>query len=641
MRKPTSRLLTVASAVSTCCLLVFAALPARAECVEFSSDAWNLRDAVVSEHLGRMCLSGRAVLKNVEFENGVIEVDLAVDGSRSYPGLLFRGQSDRDHERFYVRPHVTAQQPDALQYAPVFNGATCWQLYSGAGFTARATLPPDEWIHLKMEVQGTQARVFLANDPQPALVIHDLKHGLSKGFVGVDGPLGGKAHFSNFCVSSGEALEFDPPPPVSSSRNTLTEWQVSQVLPVDRIDLEQYPGFYTIFRAGWQNVTSEPSGLVNISRYAGTVGQGPQCVLARTIVASSKTRDVKLSFGYSDNVTLFLNGKPVFSGRSAYHSRDPSFSGIIGLHDDVFITLHKGHNELLFMVTDNFGGAGVMSATSLRVEHPTIRQGLAVQVWETPAEFNIPESVLYDPARDILYVSNFAAVGRSAPGAGFLSRVRLDGQIDNLRWVTDLDGPCGMAINGDRLFVAEGTRGNLAEIDLNTGAIVRRTNIAGATFLNDVAVDGEGYVYVSDTTRAAKSKDIYRCKDGTCELWQHGREIHRANGLFVHNQSLLVGNSGDGFLKAVNLQSGAVDSVACLGAGIIDGIRVDNNGGYLVSHWEGQVYRVSPAGEVVQFLDTQNEGINVADFEFVKHENLLVVPTFLGNKVVAYRLNDG
>ncbi len=75
--------------------------------------------------------------------------------------------------------------PDALHYAPVFNGVTCWQLYHGPGFTAPATIPADRWFHVKMDIRGTQAQVFLDGANTPALVIHDLKHGAVKGSVGV------------------------------------------------------------------------------------------------------------------------------------------------------------------------------------------------------------------------------------------------------------------------------------------------------------------------------------------------------------------------------------------------------------------------------------------------------------------------
>jgi len=94
-----------------------------------------LQNAQIVEHMDRKCLIGSAFLKDVEFENGVIEVDIAVDGSRSYPGVIFRMESEGNYERFYIRPHRPDFYSDNLQYVPAFNGIDGWQLYNGEGYT--------------------------------------------------------------------------------------------------------------------------------------------------------------------------------------------------------------------------------------------------------------------------------------------------------------------------------------------------------------------------------------------------------------------------------------------------------------------------------------------------------------------------
>jgi sugar lactone lactonase YvrE len=259
------------------------------------------------------------------------------------------------------------------------------------------------------------------------------------------------------------------------------------------------------------------------------------------------------------------------------------------------------------------------------------------KLWETPAEFKIPESVLYDPKREILYVSSFSRIGQGSANTGFISKLTLDGRIDELKWIDELDGPCGMGIYEDRLYVVE-CSGNLVEIDIDAGKIAKRVPVPGAEFLNDLAIDRAGTIYMSNSSRVPAATDIHRFRAGKCEVWKDGTDLHRANGLFVHDNRLIVGNTGDGCWKRVELDSGHVSDIACLGAGINDGIRVDSDGNYLLSHWEGQLYRVSPSGEVVELLDTMAAGLNCADFEFVRNRDLLVVPTFLGNNVVAYTL---
>ena len=337
---------------------------------------------------------------------------------------------------------------------------------------------------------------------------------------------------------------------------------------------------------------------------------------------------------------IFFNRKKLYTGSNGYQERDPSSLGIIGLFDAVYLPLERGLNEILLVVTERFGGWGFMAKEDRELELPVKQHDRLTKVWETPADFKIPESVLYDPSAKILYVTSYDKLSSQDKNTGFISRVTIDGKIKDLKWVEGLDGPLGMDIYKDTLYVAE-SGGNLVEINRVTGKIVKRHAVPGARFLNDVAVDEMGNVYIADTfPGAGEGSKIYRFTGGRFEIFRGGDEIDSANGLFIYKNSLLVGNSGDGFLKAVHLGNRGITDIVCLGAGVIDGIRVDNEGNLLVSHWEGQVYMIYPTGEVVEVLDIMDQGLNTADFEFIKEKNLLIIPTFMGNKVVAYTLKN-
>lgn len=610
---------------------------AAAEPIPFDSQHWEFLDAEAVDHLGRPSLHGTAYLKDVDFDDGIIEFDIAVSGTRSYPGVVFRARSADQYERFYLRPHRAACYPDALQYAPVFNGVTCWQLYTGPGFTAPATLPTDSWVHVRLEIAGPHARAYVGDASRPALVIPELKHGRSRGRLGLLGPHDDSAYFSNFTYQRDDHLAFDPPPAVETPPGTLTDWQLSRSYPAARVSRERYPRFYTIFQAQWQAVTAEPSGLVNISRHFPSGPDDARAAFARTIVSSPANETVKLTLGYSDDVTVFLNGRPLFSGQSGYRSRDPSFVGAVGPYEAVYLPLHRGLNEVCLLVSDSFGGWGFTCRADRALAPPERRHAALRLAWETPADFKVPESVLYDAERRVLYVSSFSRVQAADAGTGFLSKIGLDGQIIALRWVAGLDGPCGMALRGARLYVVE-CSGHLVEIDADAGQVMQRHPIAGATFLNDLTIDAAGTLYASDTTPDAAGRDVYRICGGSVALFKDGDDLQRANGLLVDDERLIVGSTGDGLLKSVALDDGHVTVIASLGAGVIDGIRADGRGNVLVSHWEGQLYRVSPGGDVVELLDTLPAGLNCADFEFVPEPRLVVVPTFLANKVVAYTL---
>jgi len=624
--------------------LAFALTPTKSHAqqipVAFGPDRWDMSNAQVVNRYGRECVAGAALLRDVEFENGVVEVDIATpDRTRAYPGIVFRMQDQTNMEWVYIRPHRSPFYTDAIQYTPMINGVTGWQLYSGEGYTAGADFPADEWVHLKLEISGSQARVYVNGAEEPDLTVTDLKHGVSRGSIGVLDSTGEAACFSNFSYSIDNDLGGETPPEPSVAPGTIINWEVSRAIKAERVNRDAYPGFMAIASARWQKVEAEPSGLVDVGRYAERTEGGPDLVFARAVFRATETQDVKFTLGYSDEIDLFLNGKKVFAANSAYRSRDPSFLGVVGPFDTVNLTLEKGLNEIFMMVTENFGGWGLMGATDPVLEMPIKEHHRTSKAWETSDTFLTPESVLFDPDRKVLYVTNYDINTFSTPeNTGYISQLNLDGELVEDRWADDLKGPAGMNIYNGVLYVAERT--GLAEVDLATGEILRRHTIPGSQFLNDVSIDAEGNVYITDTYPSSHELSrIYRFKDGEVEEWYGGREIGSANGLHLHDNELLIGNSGDGVLKAVDLEHKALRRIACFGAGVIDGIRLDNDGNYIVSKWDGQVYSVTPQGDVVEILDIMPEGLNTADIEFLPEQNLLVIPTFLGNKVVAYRMN--
>jgi sugar lactone lactonase YvrE len=633
--------LALASLVVLAILMPTVPSAAKAETIPFDAAHWDLTNARVIDYLGRSSLAGFATLKDTLFADGVIEVDMAVTGARSYPGIVFRAQPDpaESYERFYIRPHRAGLYTDALQYHPVYNGVESWQLYSGPGYTAGASFPHDQWFHVRLEVKGAQARVFIGDAAQPALEIPRLEHGATRGTIGLFGPPDGSAYFSNFVCQPGAELTFAPPTAVSPPEGAIVDWELSRPMKTAQADLEAYPRFYTIFYANWQPAQVNPDGLVDVSKLCGRQGQAADCIYARAIVQSDRTQDVKLAFGYSDEVSIFHNRRLIFRGNSAYRYRDPSFLGVVGLYDAVYLTLEKGRNEIFLKVSESFGGWGFRAQAEPPLAPPRRDHGRITKVWETDPVFLTPESVVYDPARQVLYVASFDNMYEMHPEpTGYISRLSLGGRILNLKWVDKLNAPTGLALRGNSLFTAE--REFLTEIDTGTGDIRARYAIPGADFPNDVAVDGAGNVYISDTSpKDPRASAIYRLHDGDFETWLGHGTLDRANGLCVDRGKLLIGNTGDGFLVAADIDSRRIERVTCLAAGVLDGIRPAPSGGYLVSHWEGQLYQVNDKGEVLELMDTLPAGMNCADFEFIPEQSLVVVPTFLGNRVVAYKLH--
>jgi len=612
------------------CLSLFSFIYAQDEIIPFNADTWQIFSGQVVEHLGRQSLSGAAMLKDAEFENGIIEFDISVTGERSYPGIRFRVQSRANAENIYIRPHTIGLSPDALQYTPIFNTEACWQLYNGDGFTSGIDMPLNEWVHIKLEVSGSQARVYIGDTETPTLKIDYLKHGISKGGIVLTSPPNGSTFFSNFKIDKTVKLNFEAPQREDTPPGMILDWEISQPFKYSQIDLEKTPSQQGLENLNWQKVACEKSGLVNISSYIQRQGREPDFIFAKTIIESDMQDNKELKFGYSDWIVIFLNGDLLFSGSSPYTGRDPSFLGIIGLFDAVTLPLKKGENELMLIVGETFGGWGFMCQDGKAVYHDKNLNKL----WESEKIFKTSESVLYDPKSEVFYVTNFDQFNVGNPGVQqFISKVSLSGKVEELQWVDSLNNPLGMTIYKNKLFTAE--RNAVAEISLADGKVINRHAIPGSVFLNDIAIDNLGRIYITDSRKNV----IWRYSEGQAEEWLSGDQVMDPNVIYYHDDKILFGNSADRSLKSVNPNTKKIKVIAQFQKGFIDGLRIDNHGNYLVSLWRGILYRVTPAGEVIKILDTTVPGIYSADFEYIKDKNLLIIPTFFGNTIATYKLD--
>jgi hypothetical protein len=67
------------------------------------------------------------------------------------------------------------------------------------------------------------------------------------------------------------------------------------------------------------------------------------------------------------------------------------------------------------------------------------------KLWETEG-FKVPESVLYEESRDVIFVANIDGNSAEKDGAGSIALLNPDGSIRDSAWVEGLDAPKGMAI---------------------------------------------------------------------------------------------------------------------------------------------------------------------------------------------------
>lgn len=326
-------------------------------------DTWDLEkaSAQIIREAGREVLemdSGTAYLPDVRFLDGTIEVDMAPAEGFVFGGFVFRATSHANAEEVYVRLNKSGL-PDAVQYAPRQNGLTAWQLYSGDGFTAPARFSRTDWIELRAEVSGRTARFFV--DDEPVLVAR-LQHPPTAGRLGLYGISGARfADFRYAPASSADVAASQSGDRGPSDPHMLSDWDLSGVMAADAVQKEMYDAVSS--ETDWVSVVADSSGLVNIGKYRvkSAAGSGDAIVFARTTIESDGAQRRRMSFGYSDEVRIYLNGRPLFEGNSRWRARDALFLGTIGLNDHLFLDLIDGENELVFAVTEWFGGWGVMA----------------------------------------------------------------------------------------------------------------------------------------------------------------------------------------------------------------------------------------------------------------------------------------
>ncbi len=251
------------------------------------------------------------------------------------------------------------------------------------------------------------------------------------------------------------------------------------------------------------------------------------------------------------------------------------------------------------------------------------------KLWETDQVFKVPESVYHDAEAQLLYVSNINGNPTDQDNNGFLSKLNMDGNILELEWISGLHAPKGMGRFGDKLYVTDIVR--VAEIDLTGDSVLNYYPAEGAQFLNDIAIDTAGNVYISDM----QTNRIHRLKDDTLEVWLESDMLNTPNGLFVEDNALLIGISG-AVLK-VGLDDKEMETLIT-NTGGIDGLEMVGSGTYIISDWAGNVHLIYPEKEKLKILDTTPVKVNAADIDFIVGEQVLLVPTFFDNRVVAYKL---
>jgi hypothetical protein len=308
-----------------------------------------------TEHLERPCVRFDndaptvVPLGDVELNEGTLQVDLALTGERSFPGLAWRIERDT-YESFFVRPHQSGN-PDSVQYTPVFNGVSAWQLHHGTGFWESTELPLRRWFSVRVCFSGDRGEAYVDDLETPALVFGRLRLPATAGGIGVL-PGGPGVYFARFLYdTAAPLLQGALAPPEDFQPGVVPGWWVSNIVAENVAPAAART---------WTYLETEPGGLANLARVH-PLGTTLNTVFARTTIIAQTAGIRSLELGFSDRAVVFLNGVPLFAGSDGYRSRDYRFLGSIGYWDTVFLPLVAGENELVVAVSETFGGWGLQA----------------------------------------------------------------------------------------------------------------------------------------------------------------------------------------------------------------------------------------------------------------------------------------
>ena len=325
---------------------------------------------------GIALMRGIACRADLAVDDGVVEFELAPP-SGAFAGIAFRMASSADYEIVYLRSGADGRW-SAMQYQPVYEGESTWQLYHGDGYEAdvpaRTARTADGWTRVRLVIAGQRADVYVGDDSSPALRIRDLKRTRTRGPIAIWAA--GSEVTSPTVV---RALRVRPlgdqtlanVAPEKPAIGQLVRWRVSRrfaapdsIFFADRLSNEARDA-----ALNGRMAAAEPSGLENLTAFVGNAG-GPQrtnvfggagwgVAYASVTLQSDRAQTRRLSLSYSEAIGVYVDGALVYVGDNRYDARFKGDLGIVGVEGEtVALRLHAGDNQVVLAIADKAFGWG-------------------------------------------------------------------------------------------------------------------------------------------------------------------------------------------------------------------------------------------------------------------------------------------
>jgi sugar lactone lactonase YvrE len=262
-----------------------------------------------------------------------------------------------------------------------------------------------------------------------------------------------------------------------------------------------------------------------------------------------------------------------------------------------------------------------------------------------------PESVLWDSAQDVYFVSNVNGNPNVKDNNGFISRVKPDSGVENLRFIAGgengvtLNAPKGLALQGDTLWVTDIDA--MRAFNAKTGRFLRMVDLRaqGAVFLNDVVFGPDGALYITDTGILFDSVGnvshpgtdrIYRITSNRrVSVAAEGDSLQRPNGITwdaTGNRFIVVAYGGPSVFSW-KLGDKTPTQIA-QGPGGFDGVVIAG-GKILVSSWTDSTVSAYQNGNQEKVIS----GVaGPADIGYDAKRNRVLIPLFTQNRVEIWQL---
>ena len=238
------------------------------------------------------------------------------------------------------------------------------------------------------------------------------------------------------------------------------------------------------------------------------------------------------------------------------------------------------------------GGGGDTGETAARTDSAAADAAaegapLSASIALTLDGLEAPEAARFDPELGVYFVANINGEPSAKDGNGYISRVTREGKVDSLKFIAagrggvKLNGPKGLAIKGDTLWVADIDAARA--FDKRTGKPVATVDLAGkAKFLNDAAVGPDGAIYFTDTG----ANVVYRVADGKATVAVEFADKPGPNGITwdsAGSRFLIVPFGGTSIYSWA--QGDSAPAVIAQGPGKMDGIEAVGDGRFVVTTW--------------------------------------------------------